>query len=351
MKAHRHTLLVLSLLCSCCTTTGGSSSGTSTVPSSSSLFLWLVLPSSGRNSNYKQCSVCWRDNRVGTRPLLAAVMPTTTPPTGGSVQEVQLRTLALHGSGGTAASFRDTLEQWNAQWWRNNHDANDDDDTDQQNATTLCLEVTALNAPHNKHDPDDAGASSSSSSVDHGGYVWWRMPPGVRSFTATKYDGFDQSAAAVLAALRQHPPPPMENPTLKLPSFDLIVAHSQGAILIAALLALQQIDRSCHPRLGYILNGVAWPNPYTNQFEELTDTAALSDVSILVLVGTRDRINPPDQASRVARALQRAGATVTVVEHPGGHSIPIESSSVGRKVEAWLHRDTRRKTLESKATA
>ncbi len=30
------------------------------------------------------------------------------------------------------------------------------------------------------------------------GYAWWTMPPGVRSFTATEYGGFETSASLVV---------------------------------------------------------------------------------------------------------------------------------------------------------
>jgi predicted esterase len=175
--------------------------------------------------------------------------------------------LALHGSEGTAESIICSLEAWN-----------------------LPLSVSAVNAPHPKA----------------GGYCWWNMPPYVRSFNATEYSGFEQSSALVLDKISTHTP-------------DLVVGHSQGAILVSALFALQSIP--IHPPMGYILNGVAWPNPYTSQLENLP-SHALSNVRVLLLVGENDAINPPDQAMRVASALERAGADVAVIKHPGGHKIP-----------------------------
>jgi predicted esterase len=191
--------------------------------------------------------------------------------------------LALHGSEGTADSIIRSLETWN-----------------------LPLSVSAVNAPHPKA----------------GGYCWWNMPQYARSFNATEYSGFDQSSALVLEKLSSTSP-------------DLVVGHSQGAILVTALLALQAIPT--HPPLGYILNGVAWPNPYTSQLENLP-SRALSNVRVLLLVGENDAINPPDQATRVASALGTAGADVTVVKHPGGHKIPAPQQypEVIEQLRAWM---------------
>jgi predicted esterase len=177
--------------------------------------------------------------------------------------------LALHGSEGSAETIVRSLETWSA---------------------LLPLSVSAVNAPHPKG----------------GGFCWWNMPQYVRSFNATEYSGFEQSSALALDELSTSAP-------------DLVVGHSQGAILVSALLALQAISK--HPRLGYILNGVAWPNPYTSQLESLP-SRALSSVRVFILVGENDTINPPNQAMRVASALERAGADVAVVKHLGGHKIP-----------------------------
>jgi predicted esterase len=148
------------------------------------------------------------------------------------------------------------------------------------------------------------------------------MPPFVRSFNATHYEGFNESSALVLETIASTRP-------------DLVVGHSQGSILIAALLAVQSIP--VHPRLGYVLNGVAWPNPYTTELEGLLSSGALGGVRVLVLSGERDAINPPDQARRVAEALERAGADVTVVSHPGGHAIPAEDAAAAlEEIRAWI---------------
>jgi predicted esterase len=192
--------------------------------------------------------------------------------------------LALHGSEGTADSVSRILELW-------------------EEDMELGLKVTALNAPHPKPP----------------GYCWWVLPPSVRSFNAAEYDGFDESSNLVLRSMSESRP-------------DLVFGHSQGAILVAALLALRSVR--AHPRLGYILNGVAWPNPYTDRLDggSTSDDRSLDSVRVLLISGERDAINPPDQARRVAAALKSAGADVTVVFHGSGHAVPVPSGSTSSTI-------------------
>jgi predicted esterase len=167
-------------------------------------------------------------------------------------------------------------------------------------SNSIDLELTAIQAPAPKGD----------------GYAWWSMPDGVRSFTAERYDGFEESASAVLKAMQEC-------------DFDLVVGHSQGAILTTALLALNKIPR--HPPRGYILNGVAWPNPYTKELESLQ-----LQESVLMIVGATDEMNPPKQAMRVKSALQQAGCLVTVVNHSGGHSVPVDMNETLETILQWI---------------
>lgn len=225
-----------------------------------------------------------------------------------------LRMLALHGSGGTAESIVATLAPW-------------------RDTVLLCQESPATTngggwdrvdiSAVNGHHPKDAG------------WAWWDLPPGARSSTATaKYNGFDTSRTTVLDAISSSSPP-----------HDAVLAHSQGAILIAALLAVHAIPQ--HPRRGYILNGVAWPNPFSAELESLNmktihssseKDGASPPPRILVIVGERDTINPPDQAQRVAAALQRAGCRVTRLVHGGGHAIPTRSDDENtlNAIRQWL---------------
>ena len=62
----------------------------------------------------------------------------------------------------------------------------------------------------------------------------------------------------------------------KVSNSDIIFGHSQGAILTAALLSIHDklwktpaISSSTDRPMGYILNGVAWPNPYKDSLKSL----------------------------------------------------------------------------------
>jgi predicted esterase len=147
------------------------------------------------------------------------------------------------------------------------------------------------------------------------GYAWWLLAPGERSFTATTYNGFEESAALVAQACEAR-------------DYDFVVGHSQGAILVTALLALGRLSTTAR----VILNGVAWPNPFSDQ---LTKEDAVRLPEILLLVGARDRINPPDQAERVAQALEERGAPVRVVHHAGGHAVPTDEDTI-TSIRDWM---------------
>jgi predicted esterase len=204
----------------------------------------------------------------------------------------RLRVLLLHGSGGTADGFAATMQHWR--------------EAIMAAPQNIDLEFTAIQAHVEKEN----------------GYAWWSMPPGVRSFTAESYDGFEISTEKVLQTMQQQDPP-----------FDLVVGHSQGAILTTALLALDKIPQ--HPRGGYILNGVAWPNPYTREFQALRMAGGAAP-RVLMIVGANDQMNPPEQAMRVRAALEQAGCALTVVSHQGGHSVPTEKYETLETILQWI---------------
>jgi dipeptidyl aminopeptidase/acylaminoacyl peptidase len=118
--------------------------------------------------------------------------------------------------------------------------------------------------------------------------------------------------------------------------------------LLMALLALNILPQ--HPRIGYVLNGVAWPNPYSlelesvqlqrSQQQQLQVQQSLihcEKIRVLVLVGDRDTINPPEQAYRVVAALEKAGCNVTIVSHPNGHSVPIQYGTLTwESISQWM---------------
>jgi|UniRef100_A0A8J9S011 predicted esterase len=204
-----------------------------------------------------------------------------------------IRVLALHGSEGNGASFAQTLKVWRESLLQE---------------VAIDFQVSSFDAPVPK---------------GHG-YAWWAMPPHVRSFNATSYEHFDTSCAAVLQHINNIRP-------------HVILGHSQGAILITALLALNQIRP--HPPLGYIPNGVAWPNPYTDEMEALRvdrGSSATTIPKVLLIVGERDKMNPPDQTARVGNTLQQAGMNITIISHPAGHAVPVQDSTVNKALAEWL---------------
>ncbi|KAL9189230.1 hypothetical protein ACHAXT_011720 [Thalassiosira profunda] len=150
------------------------------------------------------------------------------------------------------------------------------------------------------------------------GYSWWTMPPGVRSYNAEEYIGFDESATMVMSKLY---------PDDTACAFDIILGHSQGAILTAALLSIKpELQSTSNAPLGYILNGVAWPNPYQSNLTSLAQQK--SDDSgkvprLAFVMGKNDSINPIESAMQVHEAYGRAAFDVSIVHHEGGHSVPL----------------------------
>jgi predicted esterase len=224
-----------------------------------------------------------------------------------SSSTTKIRMLALHGSGGTGSSL---MKSTMLPWIRTMNDQ---------------LEVVTIDG----HVPMEDGFS------------WWKLGPGERSFTADQYEGFATSQATFMKALLAAEPGSGEmtkaNDTTAS-AFDVIFGHSQGAIFITALLALQQMPY--HPRIGYILNGVAWANPYSLELESLS--VSQPPPRILILSGDRDSINPPSQAQRMVAALERAGCAVTVITHPGGHSVPTQyDTPTWKAIQQWMLRNER----------
>ncbi|KAL7563083.1 hypothetical protein ACA910_022576 [Epithemia clementina (nom. ined.)] len=244
-----------------------------------------------------------------------------------------VRILALHGSEGNGQSFENRFSSWKTATQQR-----------EQRHPKLDLQITSIDAPVRKGK----------------GFAWWSMPPGVRSFTADHYEFFDQScdlvvqeykSAAAAAAAAITPNEKHQEPS----HYDLILGFSQGAILATSLLALGKIQP--HPRIGYILIGGAWPNPFTKELETLNLAKQSLGVNggntdftkercrVLIVVGDRDQINPPEQSLRVQQALQDGGCDVTTIHFDGGHVVPSCSTNSGdddsnddtvRRVLDWI---------------
>ena len=136
---------------------------------------------------------------------------------------------------------------------------------------------------------------------------WWRLAPGERSFTATEFIDLETSIDFLRDYHKAHGP------------FDVVWGHSQGAILIAAMLATPMLDEIFSPMTKCILNGAAWPAP----FNDALNDASPSLRSSLHCVGATDTVNPPDHALRIAKIFSG-----DVFQHPGGHVIPDDDDAI-----------------------
>ncbi len=203
-----------------------------------------------------------------------------------------LRVLALHGSEETAGAFPSRLEGIRTML------ACDHD---------MQLDITTVEGPFPKGD----------------GYSWWTMKPGERSFTTKEYVGFDTAAVRVLNAWDAQVP------------FDLCLGHSQGAIMLAALITLGKVPY--HPSMGYVLNGVAFPNPYRKKVDVLKVNESLSTVPrVLFIMGTNDNVTPNETGEELRDSFSQAGFDVQMIRHTGGHAVPIQLDETMKKITQWI---------------
>ena len=135
--------------------------------------------------------------------------------------------------------------------------------------------------------------------LEGGGYQWWTLPPGVRSYQATEYGGVDAALDVVRSS-----------------QADVVWGHSQGAILLGFAAAIDAVDWLGDAKL--ILNGASWPKPYE------AELARGCRGDTLHVLGETDDINPPDQARRLAACFDNARVFV----HPGGHYVPTDEAAI-----------------------
>mmetsp|Transcript_52010 Transcript_52010/g.156091 ORF Transcript_52010/g.156091 Transcript_52010/m.156091 type:complete len:334 (-) Transcript_52010:382-1383(-) len=167
--------------------------------------------------------------------------------------------------------------------------------------------------------------------------AWWTLPPGVRSFNAKEYLGFEESASVVTDAL-----------TTKDEGYDLVLGHSQGAILLSALLARGDVPPPRNEGVGepkgriFVLNGAAWPNPFSSSLSSFRwagdgdNDDEGSPPRCLFMIGSSDGINPPEGARRVQEALSDAGLLVETIDHAGGHSVPVRDKEALTRLVDWM---------------
>ena len=253
-----------------------------------------LFAAADRKSVFQRTKIPTSASRLSSTSMDVA-SSTTTP----------FKVLALHGSGGTAEEFPKRLEALSKALVSYSSDGDN-----------LELEITSVQAPFVKED----------------GYSWWTMPPGVRSFNAKEYTGFEESATKVLDV--------WENG-----GFDIVLGHSQGAVLVGALLALKRTPY--HPPGGYILNGVSFPNPYTEQLESLNvdiDDDSNGSPNILFLLGRRDQIAPNSTGEKLRDLLAKGGYDVSSCYHDGGHGFPEEDvdNEAMKTIAEWILKRQRR---------
>eukprot|EP00804_Cyclotella_cryptica_P003986 CCRYP_013882-RA/>CCRYP_013882-RA protein AED:0.39 eAED:0.39 QI:280/1/1/1/1/1/2/163/321 len=233
--------------------------------------------------------------------------------TSGNTDDRTVRILCLHGKGGSGEKFVNTsLEPLRRLI---------DNRLQQRDAhSRVSFQWDEITAPY-KLPPGTSNVEND----DDVGFAWWGLPQGVRSFNAVEYEGFHESESRVMDALYSY----SNGNDCK---YDIVLGHSQGAILTAALI-------STHNKLwtlptspkGFILNGAAWPNPFGDDMETMLKRVhqdPLKDSPLppmLFIMGNSDNINPIESAKRVRDTFKNAGFNVTTVEHGGGHSVPYKS--------------------------
>ena len=252
-------------------------------------------------------------NQQIKNPATICQSPTTlamsrVPSTG---ETTTIRVLALHGSEGNGEEFVTRLDALRRALA----------------SKSIDLEITTVDGPF----PRGKGTSNYLSLLLFAkwahcffeGFCWWNMPTGVRSYNAEEYEGFDTSASKVRSAWESQ-------------SFDIVLGHSQGAILIAALIAIGEYPY--HPSLGYVLNGAAYPNPYMPQLKALKVRCdeAKPPPRVLCIIGQNDQITSSSIQIELRNHLERADLAVSTIEHPGGHSFPSTQDEAIAAIANWV---------------
>jgi len=221
-----------------------------------------------------------------------------------------IRILALHGRYGSGTSFQESLAPLATAL----RDA----------AAPANVRWTFLDAPF------DGGS-------------WWTLPRGVRSFEAAAYEEFDASAGEVARALRGGGSG-NEGRGGATARYDVVLGHSQGAILTSALWADNSFWEGSgapeRPR-GVLLNGVAWPNPYSHLLERTgggnaTQGKGVEATKMMFVIGEKDDINPPEGAEKVKACYEKMGASIATVRHTGGHGVPVSNEVALMEMVKWI---------------
>ena len=222
------------------------------------------------------------------RPGRVASPPRAAAAAGGAGGPAGSRALLLHGRGGSGPRFGEALA-----------------------ASPLgrelgLREAGAWVAPSG---PVPLGAGPAG-----GSFAWWEFPPGVeRSFLADEWVRSEEAIEIAAEAGR---------------GCDVAIGFSQGAMLLAVLIALGKLpDLRCA-----VIAGAGWPRPYAEELEKFAARGrrpiggGLHDVpKILHVSSETDTMNPLAQAQQVHRLLGG-----DFLEHGGGHVVPVEAEELAK---------------------
>ena len=190
-----------------------------------------------------------------------------------------LKVVVLHGKGASSAVYRQRLKPMI--------------DEVQFRLGQENVDFVFLDAPHVIETGKDAGL-----------FEWWRLPPGVRSFNAREYSGIEESFHLI----------EKEEP------YDVLLGHSQGAILSSIIIANSLEKQLGHMPKGAILSGAAYPAPYRELLESLQANCFTNS---LHCIGENDEINPPADALKIKNMF---GGKELI--HDKGHVLPLDSASI-----------------------
>ena len=212
-----------------------------------------------------------------------------------------LNILSLHGKGGTGLTFKTKLKPLIDSFNNNNWHFLDGPHILDNNRKRLNTE--------NRKDDDNVNKK-----IDR---AWWLLPDNIRSFEALKYEGVDQSIQLIESNIKSN-------------NIDVIIGHSQGAMMGGIILARSILGVNNISNLkGAILSSPAWPLPFTGMLEDLSNVESIEEKKIQTIftIGLEDKVNPPAQSKMIADVF-KSSTNVHIFEHNYGHVLPIDTKAI-----------------------
>ncbi len=314
-------------------------------------------------------------------------------------KKVVFNILCLHGKGSSGEQFQKTLKPFEEALFENSNSV----DGDGHGGYGYTFNFKYLDAPFPMESDDGDGDNKNAATNTNKTYQWWTLPPGVRSFNAVEYTGYEDSAEKVYNELLLGGTGAGAG-TGAVKGYDFIFGHSQGAILLSSMITSRtwrekviantntlrmndgddgdnddndndsDSDSNVHvlhhttKPLGYIFNGCAWPNPfsaammdyrYEHEHEHDDDddnndsnNGSNRQPQMLFIIGEKDRINPPEGATRVRDALSKGlgsiiggtdtddndNSAIETCYHPAGHAVPVSNKDALNRMVKWVLR-------------